>query len=81
MARIDWRKHFESTEDTLHGILRACGTRVPVTVILDSLADGMTVDEILQGYPSLQREHIDAAIAYAAELAQEQTILPSAAVQ
>ena len=33
-------------------------------------------DEILKSYPSLQPEHIDAAIAYAAELAREESLLP-----
>jgi uncharacterized protein (DUF433 family) len=48
----------------------AKGTRVPVTTILDSLAEGASRDEILKSYPALRSEHIDAAIAYAAELAR-----------
>lgn len=51
----------------LHG--RACieGTRIPVSVILDNLADGMTEEEILKSYPSLTKEDIKAAISYATE--------------
>ena len=54
-----------------HG--RPCikGTRVWVEVIIDSLAAGETVDSILKGYPSLAREDIQAAMAYAAELVRE----------
>ena len=52
------------------------GTRVLVTVILDSLAEGATRDEILGSYPSLVPEHIEAAIAYAAELAREESLFP-----
>ena len=49
-----------------------------VSVILDNLASGLTQDEILKSYPSLTRQDIDAAIAYAAELARESVIaLPS----
>jgi uncharacterized protein (DUF433 family) len=54
-----------------HG--KACinGTRVMVSVILDSLAAGLTVDEIRTSYPSVSTEAIQAAMAYAAELARE----------
>jgi uncharacterized protein (DUF433 family) len=48
------------------------------SVILDNLAAGVTSDEILRSYPSLTREAIQAAIAYAAELARERvTALPA----
>jgi uncharacterized protein (DUF433 family) len=32
------------------------GTRVPVEILFDNLADGLTLDEILQAYPSLDRQ-------------------------
>ena len=47
-----------------------------MTVILDSLAEGASRKEILRSYPSLQPSHIDAALAYAAELAHEESLLP-----
>jgi uncharacterized protein (DUF433 family) len=52
------------------------GTRIPVTVVLDSLAEGSTREEILRSYPSLRPEHIDTALAYAAELAHEERQVP-----
>jgi uncharacterized protein (DUF433 family) len=73
---IDWRKHLETDAAICHGQLRAAGTRVFVTNILDSLAEGASREEILASYPSLRREHIDAAVAYAAELAREESLLP-----
>lgn len=54
----------------------AVGTRIPITVILDSLAEGSTKDEILHSYPSLKPAHINAALAYAAELAREERLVP-----
>jgi uncharacterized protein (DUF433 family) len=45
------------------GEIRASGTRIPVTVILDTLAEGATRDEVLASYPSLRVEHINAALA------------------
>ncbi|MBI2943791.1 MAG: DUF433 domain-containing protein [Candidatus Wallbacteria bacterium] len=49
------------------------GTRIYIAIILDSLAEGATPAEILQQYPSLVLEDVHAALAYAAELAQENT--------
>jgi uncharacterized protein (DUF433 family) len=49
-----------------------------VTNILDSLAEGSERPEILNSYPALRPEHIDAAVAYAAELAREESLLPLA---
>ena len=45
-----------------------------VSVVLDNLAAGLSVDEVLQSYPSLTREAVNAAIAYAAELARERVV-------
>jgi uncharacterized protein (DUF433 family) len=47
----------------------------PVTVILNSLAEGFSEEEIPRSYPSLKPVHIQAALSYAAEL--EQSVLPS----
>lgn len=73
---IDWRQYLTSAPQICHGQLCAKGTRVFVTNILDSLAEGAGREEILRSYPSLKPEHIDAAIAYAAELAHEESLLP-----
>ncbi len=73
---VDWRRYLTSDPDICDGQQCATGTRVPVTVVLDSLAEGASREEILGSYPSLRSEHIDAAIAYAAELAREESLLP-----
>lgn len=57
-----------------HGKACVKGTRIPVSVILDNLAAGETEENILKNYPSLKHEDIQAAIAYAAELAKERYI-------
>jgi uncharacterized protein (DUF433 family) len=71
---MDWRKHISSDPEIMHGAACFQGTRIPVSVVLDNLADGKTQQEILEEYPSLQGEHILAAIRYAAELAREQVV-------
>jgi uncharacterized protein (DUF433 family) len=51
------------------------GTRIWVSLILDFLADGMSEQEILTEYPQLTHEDVLAAIAYAAEIARERTVV------
>jgi len=75
---IDWRQYLRSDPNVCHGQLCAKGTRVLVTNILDSLAEGSARAQIISSYPSLQPEHIDAAMAYAAVLAREESLLPLA---
>ena len=67
MTRIRWQDHIVVTPDIHHGDRCIKGTRIPVTMIIGSLADGMTPDEIRDAYPQLQVEDIQAARAYSAE--------------
>uniref|UniRef100_A0A7C4L0N1 DUF433 domain-containing protein n=1 Tax=Bellilinea caldifistulae TaxID=360411 RepID=A0A7C4L0N1_9CHLR len=71
---MNWRDYITSDPQICHGKAIIKGTRIMVSVILDNLAAGLSVEEILQSYPSLKREDISAAIAYAAELASERVI-------
>ena len=73
---VAWQEFFVSKPNVCGGELCAVGTRIPVTVILDSLAEGSSKAEILQSYPSLKGAHIEAALAYAAELAHEERLVP-----
>ncbi|MDO8585904.1 MAG: DUF433 domain-containing protein [Armatimonadota bacterium] len=52
------------------------GTRVTLRTVLASLAEGSTVAEILQDFPTLNEDHIRAAIAFAATSAQEDLPAP-----
>ena len=58
----------------MHGTVCFRGTRIPVSVVLDNLADGETPERILDQFPTLKPEHIPAAIAYAADLARERVL-------
>lgn len=73
---IHWQNYLSSDPEVCGGDVCVSGTRIPVTVVLDSLAEGSTKDEILTSYPSLRPEHFDAALAYAAELAHEERLVP-----
>lgn len=58
----------------MHGQAVIAGTRVPVSVVLDCLAAGMTGDEIVAEYPSLTAVGVRAAAAYGAMLAREEIV-------
>jgi len=45
--------------------------RIWVSLILDYLAGGMTIEEILEAYPSIEREDVLACIAYGAEMTRD----------
>jgi uncharacterized protein (DUF433 family) len=70
----DWQERISINPKICHG--RACirGTRIPVSVVLDNIAVGFEKSKIIQSYPTLTAEDIQAALAYAAELAQERVI-------
>ncbi len=71
---MDWRDYITVDPAVCHGKACVKGTRVMVSIVLDNLAAGLTPDEILRSYPSLSREAIQAAIAYAAELTRERVV-------
>lgn len=71
---MNWRERMTVDPAVSHGQACIKGTRIPTAVVLDNLAQGITVDEILSSYPSLLREDVAAAMAYAAELARERLV-------
>ena len=50
------------------------GLRIPVSSILNYLGSGMTIEEILQEWPELEREDIYEALGFAAFMLEEQMI-------
>lgn len=71
---MNWQDYITVDPAICHG--RACikGTRIMVSVVLDNLAAGLSITEIINSYPSLTPEAIQAAMAYAAELARERVM-------
>lgn len=60
-------KKIISDPDILSGKPIIEGTRISVELILDSLASGMTEQDIIKEYPHLTEEDIQACLAYAAK--------------
>ncbi len=71
---VNWQDYISTDPDICHGKACITGTRVMATVILDSLAEGLGVEEIIQQYPSVPREAVRATLLYAAELAKERVL-------
>lgn len=55
---------------------RACirGMRIPVSIIMNQIAHGATIDDILKDYPELEREDVAQAMEYAAWLTKEEIL-------
>ena len=51
------------------------GTRIPVELVIRKLGEGATEEDLLDAYPRLTREDIQAALMYAADTLAHETIL------
>jgi uncharacterized protein (DUF433 family) len=71
-----WQERIVIAPDLHHGDPCIKGTRIPVAVIIGSLADGMTIADIIRSYPQLTPEDIQAALAYAAEAVRYDILTP-----
>jgi uncharacterized protein (DUF433 family) len=71
---MNWRERIVIDPLICHGAATIRGTRIMVSAILDNLAAGTTHEAILASYPSLNALDIQAAVAYAAEIARERFV-------
>jgi uncharacterized protein (DUF433 family) len=68
MSKVDsWHDRIPIDKAIHHGDPCIVGTRVPVSVIVGSIAEGDSWEQVLKSYPQLKREDIQAALLYAAE--------------
>ena len=74
LTLMNWQDHITVDPLVCHGKACVRGTRVPVSVVLDNLAAGLSADEIARSYPSVPAEAVRAALAYAADLAGERVV-------
>jgi len=72
--QIDYHGRISIDPRVCHGKAVIRGTRIPVSIILDNLAAGVSEEEIFKSYPALTPEDIRAATAYAADLARERIV-------
>jgi len=74
------RKWIVSNPSIMMGKPVIADTRIPVDLILEKLAAGETVEQLLEAHPRLTREAIQAALAFAAEALRADVVYPIAEV-
>jgi uncharacterized protein (DUF433 family) len=70
----NWQERISINPEVCFGKPCIRSTRIWVSLMLDFLAEGMSVQEILSEYPHLEEEDIRACIAYGAEMARERFV-------
>jgi uncharacterized protein (DUF433 family) len=75
---VNWQQRIKSDPAIHHGDPCIAGTRIPVSAIVGSIAEGDTWDQLLASYPQLQIEDIRAALLYAAEAVNRFDMIPAA---
>jgi uncharacterized protein (DUF433 family) len=72
---INWREHLSSNPSILFGKLTIKETRIPVELILEKLAANYSFNELMQAYPRIKAEDIQACLIFAAENAKHEKTL------
>ncbi len=72
----DYRRFITSDRNVLFGKPAIRGTRIAVEHVLDELAGGTTIEQLLEEYPRLTREAIYAALAFAADTLRAEVVYP-----
>lgn len=75
---VDWNLHIESNPDKLFGKPTIINTRISVDLILEKLAAGDTMDDLLKAYPKLTNDDIIACLLFAADSIKNEVIIPKA---
>jgi uncharacterized protein (DUF433 family) len=70
---MNWKDRISVDPNVCHGKPCIKGTRIMVSVILDNLAAGESHEEIMRGY-NVEKDDIQAALHYAAELARDRVV-------
>lgn len=65
---MNWREHIDRNPDVLGGKPKIKGTRISAEIIIGRLGEGWTTEQLLEAYPHITRDQIQACLAYAAEV-------------
>ena len=75
---IDWTLHIESDTEKLFGKPVIINTRIPVDLILEKLAVGDTIDDLIDAYPNITKDDITACLIFAADSIKNEIIISKA---
>ena len=73
---MDWQTRITIDQKILVGKPVVKGTRLAVEFILDLMAQGWTEQAILDNYPGLRREDIQACLGYASQTLKAEKVYP-----
>ena len=73
---MSWRERIVIDKKIHHGDPCIKGTRVPISVIIGSIAEGDTPEKIIASWPQLTNEDIKAALRFAAEAVNGADFIP-----
>ncbi|WP_089726359.1 DUF433 domain-containing protein [Candidatus Thiosymbion oneisti] len=73
---MSWHDHIHTDPAVLAGKPIVKGTRLSVDFLLSLLAEGWSEAQILENYPQLSHEALQAVFAFTAEVMREETICP-----
>ncbi|MEM6313875.1 MAG: DUF433 domain-containing protein [Planctomycetota bacterium] len=71
---MDWKEHIAIDADICCGKPRLKELRITVEFVLEAVAAGTTIQEMLEEYPGMRPEHIQAAFDYTASLLREKKL-------
>ncbi|TVQ86047.1 MAG: DUF433 domain-containing protein [Bacteroidetes bacterium] len=72
---VDWRLHIETKPDRLYGKPVIINTRIPVNLILEKLASGDSMNDLLEAYPKLIKDDVIACLLFAADSVKNEVVL------
>lgn len=75
---MDWSKRIVTDADTCGGRPRVKGTRISVEFLLGLKAAGWSEEQILDNYPHLTRDDLQAVFAYAQSILEDESFVPLA---
>jgi uncharacterized protein (DUF433 family) len=71
---MNWKSHIESNPNVLFGKPVISKTRISVDLILDKLASGDTIEDILEAYPNISKNDIFACLQFASESIKNEVV-------
>lgn len=70
----DWKKHIDSNPKVLYGKPVIKGTRIAVDLILEKLAIGDEIKDLLEAYPKITKNDIYACLMYASDAIKNEIV-------
>ena len=72
---MKYRERLTSDPKIMLGKLVIRGTRIPAALVLKKLSVGLSIEELLKGYPNITREDVLACLEYSADVVSKEEII------